>query len=162
MNKCPNWIFDVVIGACTREFIQSPLSLASVASKFQAGTSCWYDAIEQAIIEQSVEGVVLTLNDADAGDSAQSILEGFCYFRLNFEMDKTPRKIGGVFNNALKGEKEILYGPNSTRKRFKAYLFALRNGAMEIPPSGWTLESDPTIPNLTELIINKASILDSI
>ena len=49
------------------------------------------------------------MNEANAGEDAITILEGFCYFRLNYEMNKVPRKISGIFANALKGDKEPRY-----------------------------------------------------
>ena len=77
-------------------------------------------------------------------------------------MNKTPRKLSGIFANALKGDKDIQYNADDTRKRFKAYIFAVRNGGMPVPPQEWSLEKDQTIPALTRLIVAKSSILDSI
>ena len=162
MNHCPDWIFDVVACVAAREFLQSPLSLDSVSGKFQKGMAANYDSIEPVHLVTAAEQVLITLNEANAGEAAITILEGFCYFRLSYEMSKVPRKISGIFANALKGDKEPRYTADDTRKRFKAYLFAMRNGGMPMPPQEWSLEKDETIPDLKQLIVAKASILDSI
>ena len=162
VNHCPNWIFDIFAGACAREFIQSPLSLDSVARKFQDVIGKTYDPVEPGILLKASENIVLTLNEADAGDMSVRIIDHFCYFRLNFEMNKTPRKISGIFGSALKGERELAYNADETRKRFKAFLFALRNGGMKPIPEEWNLEKDDTIPNLSEAVSNKMGMLDLI
>ena len=145
-----------------REFLQSPFSLENVSAKFQKGMTASYDPIELGGLVAAAEQFLVTLNDANAGEAAITILEGFCHFRLNYEMNKTPRKLSGIFANALKGDKEIQYNTYDTRKRFKAYIFAMRNGGMPVPPQEWSLEKDQTIPALTQLIVAKSSILDSI
>ena len=162
VNHCPNWIFDIFVGACAAEFIQSPLPLASVARKFQEAIGKTYDPIELDVILTASESIVMTLHEAEAGDASVKIIEHFCYFRLNFEMNKTPRKITGLFGNALKGEKQQTYNADETRKRFKAFLFALRNGGMKTMPEGWKLENDETIPNISEAVRNRVGMLDII
>lgn len=162
MNHCPNWIFDIFVGACAAEFIQSPLPLASVARKFQEVIVKTYDPIELDVISTASENIVLTLHEAEAGDASVKIIEHFCYFRLNFEMNKTPRKINGIFGNALKGEKQPACNADETRKRFKAFLFSLRNGGMKPMPEGWKLENDESIPNLSEVVRNRVGMLDII
>ena len=121
-----------------------------------------YASIEAVHLVTAAEQVLIILNEGNAGEEAITILEGFCYFRLNYEMNKAPRKISGIFANALKGDKEPRYTADGTRKRFKAYLFAMRNGGMPVPSQEWSLEKDETIPDLKQLIVAKASILDSI
>ena len=162
VNHCPVWVFDVVACVVAREFLQSPLSLDSVSSKFQKGMAANYNSIAPVHLVTAAEQVLITLSEANAGEAAITILEGFCYFRLNYEMNKVPRKISGIFVKALKGDKEPRYTADDARKRFKAYLFAMRNGGMPVPPQEWSLEKDETIPALTQLIVAKASILDSI
>ena len=162
VNYCPNWIFDIFAGACAREFIQSPLPLESVSRKFQDVIGKTYDPVEAGIVLKASENIVLTLHEADAGDMSVRIIDHFCYFRLNFEMNKTPRKISGIFGSALKGERERAYNADETRKRFKAFLFALRNGGMKPIPEEWNLEKDDTIPNLSEAVSNKMGMLDLI
>ena len=152
----------MVACVAAREFLQSPFSLENVSGKFQRGMTASYDPIALEGLVAAAEQVLVTLNDANAGEAAITVLEGFCYFRLNYEMNKTPRKLSGIFANALKGDKELHYDANGTRKRFKAYIFAMRNGAMPVPPQEWSLEKDQTIPVLTQLIVAKSSILDSI
>ena len=162
MEHCPDWIFDVAACAVAREFLGSPFSLDSVAQKFQKGMAEHYAVIDLNHFTVCAEQVLSTLNDAEAGEDATMIIEGFCYFRLNYEMDKTPRKIAGLFGGGLKGDKEPRYSVDKSRKRFKAYLFAMRNNGMPIPPKGWLLENDDKFPALAELIKTKASVLDSL
>ena len=162
MEHCPDWIFDVTACAVAREFLGSPFSLDSVAQKFQKGMAEHYALIELHHFVVSAEQILLTLNDAEAGEDATIFIEGFCYFRLNFEMDKTPRKITGLFGSGLKGDKEPRYSADNSRKRFKAYLFAMRNNGMPVPPQGWSMEKNDKFPALAQLVQTKASILDTL
>ena len=162
LNFCPEWIFDVTASAAAREFLQSPLGLDTTVKKFQQGLTSLYNPIDVAQLAEACEQLLLVLNDADAGEEAVIFIENFCYFRLNFEMNKAPRKLSGLFGNELKGTKTIQYNSDNTRKRFKAYLFAMRNGGMPKAPAGWNLENDTTVPALTELIAKKVNILDSL
>ena len=57
VNHCPNWIFDIFAGACAREFIQSPLSLDSVARKFQDVIGKTYDPVEPGILLKASENI---------------------------------------------------------------------------------------------------------
>ena len=162
MNYCPNWIFDLTSCAIAREFLQSPLGLDSISQKFQAAFRETYQEIDIKELSSAAENIVFTLNEAEVGEKSVEILEGFYYFRSSFEMDKTPRKITGLFASSLKGDKNCRYNNADTRKKFKAYLFGLRNGAVPLPPPTWSIESDDTVPLLMEKISQKPSILDSI
>jgi hypothetical protein len=162
VNYCPNWIFDLTSCAIAREFLQSPLGLDSISQKFQAVFKGTYQEIDMTELSSAAENVVFMLNEADAGENSVEILEGFYYFRSRFEMDKTPRKTTGLFASSLKGDKNCRYNNADTRKKFKAYLFGLRNNAVPLPPPTWSIEDDDIVPLLTGKISQTPSILDSI
>lgn len=162
MNYCPNWVFDLISCAVAREFLQSPFGLDSISQKFQTIFRDIYQEIDLTELSSAAENIVFMLNEADAGEDSVEILEGFYYFRSSFEMDKTPRKVTGLFASSLKGDKNCRYNSADTRKKFKAYLFGLRNGAVPLPPSSWSIEGDNTVPLLAGQISQKPSILDSI
>ena len=162
MNYCPNWIFDLTSCAIAREFLQSPFGLEGISKKFQLAFSGTYQEISIADLNSAAENILLILNEADVGENSVEILEGFYYFRINFEMDKTPRKLTGLFSSSFKGDKESKYSASETRKRFKAYLFGLRNGAVPLRPSTWSIEGEDTIPLLSQQISKKSGILDSL
>jgi hypothetical protein len=162
LNHCPDWIFDVVASSVAAEFLQSPLSLASVSQRFSQGMMVAYDEIDVGVLAAASENMVLILNEANTGEASVDVLHAFGFFRLNFEMDKTNRKISGIFGSGTKGEKFQNHDADKTRKRFKAYLFALRNGAVPRLPNEWKLENDATVPTLAFLVSRKTSVLDSI
>ena len=69
VNHCPVWVFDVVACVVAREFLQSPLSLDSVSSKFQKGMAANYDSIEPVHLVTAAEQVLITLSEANAGEA---------------------------------------------------------------------------------------------
>jgi hypothetical protein len=155
-------MFDLASCAIAREFLQSPFGLDGISQKFQNGLREEYREINITDFCSAAESMLFTLNEADAGEDSVEILESFYFFRLHFEMDKTPRKLSGLFSSSLKGDKDCRYSADNTRKKFKAFLFGLRNGAMPLQPSTWSIASDNTIPLLSQQIGQKASVLDSL
>ena len=162
LNHCPDWIFDVVASAVAVEFLSSPLSLASVTQRFIEGMAEVYDEIETDRLMAVSENMILFLNEAEVGEASVDVLNSYCFFRIKFQMDKSPRKLGGVFGSAIKGEKVQNHDTAKSVKRFKAFLFALRNGGMPSVSSDWKLETDTTIPKLSSLLSTKTSILDEL
>ena len=162
LNYCPDWIFDVIAAAVAEEFLRSPLPLASISQRFSEGMKGAYDEIDAELLSTSSENMILILNEAETGEASVDVLNAFSYFRINFQMDKTPRKLSGIFGSSAKGEKVKSYNEIKTRKRFKAFLFALRNGGMPSVPSDWKLEKNETIPNLASLVSGKTSVLDGL
>ena len=127
LNHCPDWIFDVVASAVAVEFLSSPLSLASVTQRFIKGMAEVYDEIETDRLMAVSENMILFLNEAEVGEASVDVLNSFCFFRIKFQMDKSPRKLGGLFGSAIKGEKVQNHDIAKSIKRFKAFLFALKN-----------------------------------
>jgi hypothetical protein len=162
LNYCPDWIFDVIAASVATEFLRSPLSLVSISQRFSEGMKGAYNEIDAELLSTSSENMILILNEAETGEASVDVLNAFSYFRINFEMDKTPRKLSGIFGSSTKGEKVQSYDEVKTRKRFKAFLFALRNGGMPSVPVDWKLEKNESIPNLAALVGGKTSVLDGL
>lgn len=162
LNYCPDWIFDVVVASVAAEFLRSPLSLVSISQRFSEGMKGAYDEIDAELLSVSAESMILILNEAETGEASVDVLNAFSYFRINFQMDKTPRKLSGIFGSSVKGEKVQSYDEVKTRKRFKAFLFSLRNGGMPKVPTDWKLEQNENIPNLASLVGSKTSVLDGL
>ena len=162
LNYCPDWIFDVIAASVAAEFLRSPLSLVSISKRFSEGMKGVYNEIDVELLSTSSENMILILNEAETGEASVDVLNAFSYFRISFEMDKTPRKLSGIFGSSIKGEKAQSYDEVKTRRRFKAFLFALRNGGMPSVPSDWKLEKNENIPNLASLVGGKTSILDGL
>tara|TARA_B100000029_G_C17208032_1_gene826946 strand:- start:370 stop:762 length:393 start_codon:yes stop_codon:yes gene_type:complete len=87
----------------------------------------------------------------------------FVYNRLKFDGLKGQRKLKGMFSNPFKGDKERKYNAEKTIKSFKAVVFAVRAGAIEKVPPGWSIKKEPDLED-SELkeIVNKEVPIDDL
>ena len=82
------------------------------------------------------------LNELEVGEESFNYLTGFCCYKINFVNPKTNRNLTGLFSKELKGTASLEYNINNAKKAFKAYIFAMRSGQMQLAPLGWTIEKD--------------------
>jgi hypothetical protein len=99
------------------------------------------------------------LSEVDAGEDAVLFLEGFIYFRLNYESATKPRNLKPMFGNPEAGVAAVNH--IDVLKRFKAYVFGLRSNNSPIPPPGWNMARDSeNLKNVNALVTKSINPLD--
>ena len=99
-----------------------------------------------------------TTKSKPVGEASFDYLTGFCCYKINFVNPKTKRNLTGLFSKELKGTASPEYNINNAKKAFKAYIFAMRSGQMELAPPGWTIEKDIEIELLKDVAAQDVGI----
>tara|TARA_B100001059_G_scaffold157446_1_gene157071 strand:- start:13942 stop:14430 length:489 start_codon:yes stop_codon:yes gene_type:complete len=162
MNFCRDWIFDVAVAKVSDEFLSLNLPLNTLAKKYAEGLSEKYAEISVQEVSDSSELLLLFLNEVDAGESAVEFLNGFQYFRYNFESVNKLRKLTPLFGAADDPTKTMTYSGEATAKRFKAYVFGLRSNSAPVAPAGWHLSVDSNLLHVADVARRTVSILDGL
>ena len=92
-------------------------------------------------IPSAAPGVKRETLGKNAGDAAEPLITGFCYYRITFDQPNKPRKLKGLFGAADEPVKTKEYSSEATVKAFKAYVYAIRNEVAEMAPAGWKLDN---------------------
>ena len=150
-SYCPDWIFNLSCGMIATEFISKNTTLPALSHKYVDAISKEYEKIEPVLLEETAEQYILMLNELEVGEASLSYLTGFCCYKINFVNPKTKRKLTGLFSKELKGTASPEYNINNAKKAFKAYIFAMRSGQMELAPPGWTIENNIEIELLKDV-----------
>lgn len=159
---CPEWVYDIAVSKTAHEFLVNDLPLHAISGKYVAGLSEQYVAIEKDELVDSAERVLHFLAEVDAGEEAATFLNGFAYFRYNFEAVNKPRKLKPMFGAADDPVKNRNYSGDAAVKHFKAYVFALRSSSAPVAPAGWRLEIEENTLHIATVARVQISILDVI
>jgi hypothetical protein len=162
MSFCPNWIFDVAAGKSSQEFLATDNPLSLFAKKYAEGLSEKYTEITPQEISDTSELLLLFLNEVNAGENAAEMLNGFQYFRYNFESFNKPRKLTPLFGEADEPVKLLNYSGEDTLKRFKAYVFGLRSESAPEAPAGWNLGAETNVLHIADIARREVSIFDAL
>ena len=157
-NFCPDWIFNLCSGMIATEFISKTTTIPALSLKYTEEISSEYDKIDPALFEEVAEQYILMLNELEVGEESFNYLTGFCCYKINFVNPKTKRNLTGLFSKALKGTASPEYNINNAKKAFKAYIFAMRSGQMQLAPPGWTIEKDISIELLKDVASKEVGI----
>ena len=99
------------------------------------------------------------LSEVNAGEDAVLFLDGFIYFRLNYESTTKPRNLKPMFGNPEAGV--VAVNQIDVLKRFKAYVFGLRSNNSPTPPPGWNVAIDSeNLKNVSALVTTSINPLD--
>jgi hypothetical protein len=162
MSKyCPEWLLSATVALVAQRYISSPLGLDLFAFKYSQILSERYDEIAPTLIEQSVEGILRILAEAEAED-AEAVLRSYAYNRITWVGNGEPRRIKGLFSSALDGTKTEEYNLEQLVKNFKPFFFLLRSKPAMAAPASWTwkqIENGDWIVNLPDI---EVSLLDSL
>ena len=158
---CPNWIYQISVARVASEYLSSELDIAVYSKKYSDGLSNFYKSIPIEAFSEPAEAMIVFLGEIEAGETAVELLEDYCYFRIYFEAQNTPRKLKSMFGSIEDGVKPPVGTGGITLKSLRAYIFGLRSGTVPTPPSGWKLETDEHIPNLASIVQKPVSILDA-
>jgi len=140
------------------EFISKTTTIPALSLKYTEEISSEYDKIDPALFEEAAEQYILMLNELEVGEESFNYLTGFCCYKINFVNPKTKRNLTGLFSKELKGTASPEYNINNAKKAFKAYIFAMRSGQMQLAPPGWTIEKDISIELLKDVASKEVGI----
>jgi len=157
-NFCPDWIFNLCSGMIATEFISKTTTIPALSLKYTEEISSEYEKIDPALFEEAAEQYILMLNELEVGEESFNYLTGFCCYKINFVNPKTKRNLTGLFSKELKGTASPEYNINNAKKAFKAYIFAMRSGQMQLAPPGWTIEKDISIELLKDVASKEVGI----
>ena len=139
--------------SCTEEFLEINANQITVDA-----ISKEYEKIDPELFQEAAEQYILMLNELEVGEASFDYLTGFCCYKINFVNPKTKRNLTGLFSKELKGTASPEYNINNAKKAFKAYIFAMRSGQMELAPPGWTIEKDIEIELLKDVAAQDVGI----
>lgn len=161
MSKyCPEWLLSATVALVAQRYLISPFGLELFAKKYAQILSERYLEIAPDTIEQSAEGFLRVLAEAEA-DNADEVLGSYAYHRITRAENGEPRKIKGLFSSALDGTKAPEYNVDLLIKGFRPFFFLLRSKPSIAAPKSWTwkqIENGEWITDLPEVEI---SLLDS-
>lgn len=158
---CPDWIFDISTARVASEFLGAELPLEALATKYANGLSEKYTSITPEELADNAQLILEFLAEVEAGESAVSIINEFCYFRLYFSKVGIPRKLKPMFGSIEDPVKQKEYSGALMIKAFRTHTFNVRGNPEIAAPAGWSLEDDPSITDFGELVRKQASLLDS-
>ena len=141
MSFCPKWVFEAACAAAGAEYLNRQIDLRTVVAGYAGILSEFYSPISAEEIAGVIEPMLRFLDELSAGDTAEPLITGFCYYRITFDQPNKPRKLKGLFGAADEPVKTKEYSSEATVKAFKAYVYAIRNEVAEMAPAGWRLDS---------------------
>ena len=156
----PDFIYDISVARCAREFLSGELSLETFAGKYTQGLTELYSEVELQEIQEPAERLLQFLSEIEAGEGAVDLLDAFIHFRLFFEGIGRPRKMKPLFGVLDDAVKVKVWSPDGVVKAFRAYTFGLRSNTAPKMPAGWELEYTEYTPKFMTLVEKKMSVLD--
>ena len=138
MSFCPKWVYEAACAAAGAEYLSRQIDLRTVASGYAGILSEFYSPISAEEVAGVIEPMLRFLDELNAGDTAATLITGFCYYRITYDQPNKPRKLKGLFGAADEPVKSKEYNADAAVKAFKAYVYAIRNEVAEMAPAGWT------------------------
>lgn len=161
MSKyCPEWLLSATVALVAQRYLVSPFGLDLFAKKYAQILSERYLEIAPDLIEQSAEGFLRVLAEAEA-DNADVALGSYAYHRITRAENGEPRRIKGVFSDALHGTRTEDYTVDLIIKGFRPFFFQLRSKPSMVAPSTWTWKQIENGEWITDLPDVEISLLDS-
>lgn len=157
---CPEWLLSATVALVAQRFLASPFGLDIFAKKYAQILSERYLEITPGLIEQSAEGFLRVLAEAEA-DNADVVLGSYAYHRITRAENGEPRRIKGMFSNALVGTRTEEYNLDLIVKGFRPFFFQLRSKPSMVAPTTWTWNQIEDGEWITELPDVEISLLDS-
>lgn len=161
MVYCPDWVFEISVARTAHEFLSTELPMAAVAGKYSDGLAEKYAPVDKEEINESAEQLLHFLAEVNAGEDAVTFLNGFAYFKYNFEAFNKPRKLKPMFGEADDPVKTKAYSGELSAKHFRAYVFGLRSNSAPVAPPGWRLDSEENHLHISNIARRSLSILDA-
>ena len=159
---CPSWIFDISAARVASEYLSAELPIEAFGTKYANGLSEKYSDITAEELVESAQLILEFLAEVEAGESAVSIINEFCFFRLYYAKVGVPRKMKPMFGSIEDPAKQKEYSGQLMIKAFRTHTFNVRGNPEIAAPAGWKLEDDENLTGFGELIRRQASLLDSL
>lgn len=161
MSKhCPEWLISATVALVAQRYLDSPLGLDLFAKKYAQVLSERYSEIGPDVIEQSVEGFLRVLSEAEA-DDADAVLRSYAYNRITRMANGEPRKIKGLFSSALDGARIEEFNVDQMVKSFRPFFFLLRSKPSLAAPTSWSWKQVENGEWIVDLPDVEVSLLDS-
>lgn len=161
MSKyCPEWLLSATVALVAQRYLVSPFGLDLFAKKYAQLLSERYLEIGPDLIEQSAEGFLRVLAEAEA-DNADVVLGSYAYHRITRVENGEQRRIKGVFSSALDGARTQDYSVDQIIKGFRPFFFLLRSKPSMAVPMSWTWKQIDNGDWITDLPDVEISLLDS-
>ena len=104
---CPDWIFEIVSAEVAALYLKNDITLELGARKYATGLSGDYEELSADEIAMLSEEMIRTLGELEAGEAAVTLLDGFSFFRLFYNMPGVKRNLKPL--EQLHGTKEKEY-----------------------------------------------------
>lgn len=162
MSKyCPEWIVSATVALVAERYLGSPLGLELFAKKYAQVLSERYLEIGPDLIEQSAEGFLRVLAEAEA-ENADVVLRSYAYNRITRMGNGEARKIKGLFSSALDGTRTPDYSVDQLVKSFRPFFFLLRSKPSMAAPASWSWKQIENGEWLVDLPDVEVTLLDSL
>ena len=158
---CPAWMFDVSAARVAAEFLSNEVPLEAVASKYANGLNGAFGDITAEALADSAQLILEFLAEVEAGESAISFINEFCFFRLYYVKMGVPRKLKPMFGSIEDPVKQKEYSGEKMIRAFRTHTFNVRGNPDIAAPAGWKLEDDEHLVQFGELVRTPTSILDT-
>jgi hypothetical protein len=159
-NFCPEWVFAVCCSKTSHDFLGTNNSINMISKKFASELSVQYNEIKFEEISDLAEKILQFLSEINAGEEAINFLNDYIYYRTNFNINGTDRKIKSLFSSAFDGEKVKDYDSEKCLKIFRATIYSFRNGVSQKATPGWTMTDVEDIDWLGELFEQEINLTD--
>jgi hypothetical protein len=160
MSKyCPEWIMSATAALVAERYLGSPFGLDAFAKKYAQILSERYAEIGPQVIEQSAEGFLRILAEAEAED-ANGVLRSYAFHRITRTANGEPRRIKGMFSSALDGSRVSEYGVEQMIKSFRPFFFLLRSKPSLAAPASWSWKQIENGEWLTDMPDVEVSLFD--
>ena len=159
---CPSWIFDISAARVASEYLSAELPIEAFGTKYASGLSEKYSDITAEELVESAQLILEFLAEVEAGESAVSIINEFCFFRLYYAKVGVPRKMKPMFGSIEDPAKQKEYSGQLMIRAFRTHTFNVRGNPEIAAPAGWKLEDDENLTDFGELVRKQASLLDSL
>jgi hypothetical protein len=157
---CPEWLLSATVAVAAERFIASPLSLELFAKKYAQVLSEKYAEISPDLIEQSVEGFLRVLADAEA-DNADVVLRSYAFNRITLKANGEARRMRGMFSSELDGTRTEDYSVDQIIKAFRPFFFTLRSKPSMMAPATWSWQQIENGEWIIDLPDVEVSLLDT-
>ena len=161
MVFCPDWVFEIAVARTAHEFLANDVPMFAAAGKYSDGLAEKYAPIDKSEINETAEQLLHFLSEVNAGEEAVTFLNGFTYFKYNFEVVNKARKLAPMFGEADDPVKLKSYSGELAVKHFKAYVFGLRSNSAPVAPAGWRLDAEENKLHIADIARRSLSILDA-
>tara|TARA_Y100000588_G_C13808662_1_gene734085 strand:+ start:232 stop:690 length:459 start_codon:yes stop_codon:yes gene_type:complete len=131
---------------------ENAVPLNAFATKYAEGISKHYENISSKSLKIVSEEMLKFLNELEAGEKAEVILNNYSFFLIFYNKFRMRRRKKTWLYNIMSGSSKPSYDGDKVLKSFKAYVYGYRSNSMPKAPTGWDLEYENDLDVLTELI----------